>query len=110
MYLLAGWVGKHLHTDSKGGVAYNRILFGNMDFWPHKVSYGVSEWDQKSVIKIVAAWPFDRYPDEVRMLEKDIYLGYSLNPADDHHALIRWVLDFRCPDTLPLPWDNALLK
>ncbi|WP_372811041.1 thrombospondin type 3 repeat-containing protein [Litorivivens sp.] len=106
-FLLGGWVGKTFETDEEGGMVYNRMLFGMLDFWPHYVSRGESVWDGKPVINIVAAWPFDRFPDEVRMLEKDVYLGYSLNREDDYHAIVRWALDFRCPEAFDLPWNHV---
>ena len=105
--ILGGWVGKQFYTNETEGVVYNRMLFGLLDFWPHAVSYGDSVWDGKPVIKIVAQFPFDRFPDEVRMLEKDVYLGYSLNREDDNHAVVRWALDFRCPDHPHLPWNDT---
>ena len=105
--ILGGWVGKQFYTDEKGGMVYNRMLYGLLDFWPHYVSYGISEWDGKPVINIIAAFPFDRLPDEVRMLEKDVYIGYSLNSRDNYHAIIRWALDFRCPDYPDLPWKDT---
>lgn len=108
--LLGGWVGKQFETDETGGTVYNRMLFGLIDFWPHEVSYGTSVWDGKSVINIVAAWPFNGFPDEVRMLEKDLYLGYSLDKADDCRVVVRWALDFQCPNAVMLPWDNVYEK
>ena len=108
--MLGGWIGKQFYTDGTEGVVYNRMLFGLIDFWPHAVSYGDSVWDGKPVIRIVAQFPFHRYPDEVRMLEKDVYLGYSLNREDDHHAMVRWALDFRCPGHPDLPWKDTYAR
>ena len=108
--ILGGWVGKQFYTNDTEGVVYNRMLFGLIDFWPHAVNYGDSVWDGKPVIRIVAQFPFDRYPDEVRMLEKDVYLGYSLNREDAYHAMVRWALDFRCPNHPDLPWKNTYAR
>jgi hypothetical protein len=107
--ILAGWVGKRLfvNSDQKSGVAYNRMLFGLIDFWPHTIGYGESAWDGGSIISIVADYSFGLLPDEVRMLEDGVYLGYSLNRLDDNHAIVRWALDFHCPDEVALPWNDT---
>jgi len=107
-YLLGGWIGKYFYTASDGNsaVVKNRMLNGHLIFWPHDVSYGTSVWDGKPVINIVARAPFNMFPDEVRLLEKGIYIGYTLNEKDNYFTLARWGLNTRCPDTFQSPFSD----